>query len=109
MTLHHVYEGLGVDTEKRVWLCWKCKSILGNAEENFKKFLLVREIPWEEIYPPTPGFRPDPAFAVFREFVCPHCGLAIENENFPPGYPPIDEFQLDIDSMIEKDKREQTT
>jgi len=102
--IHHIYEGLGLDTEKRAWVCWKCKKELGNGEENFKKFLLVREVPWEKIYPDKPGFRPDPNFCIMREYYCPECGLMIENENVPPGYPPIEEFKIDIDSLIEKDK-----
>ncbi len=105
MTVHHVYEGLGLDTVKRTWLCWKCKSELGSAEKNFKQFLRVREVPWDEIYPPLPGFRPDPAFVVLREYYCPKCGLMIENENFPPGYPPLNEFQIDIDALINKDEQ----
>ena len=97
--MRQMLESLGLDVERKLWMCFRCSGELGDAHENYKSFLLVHEVSAEVVYPPWIGFRPSPDFTTIREYACPHCGVLMDVEYAPPGYPPLHDFQPDVDAI----------
>ena len=100
MSRRQIMEYLDLDLKTRKWYCHHCDYELGAAEDNFKKHLLICERDPKEIYPPE--LAGDPEYCLIREFYCPGCGIMMDVEVVPPGYPLIHNIELDIDSIIEK-------
>ena len=81
---------------------------LGSARESYKRGCVVAERAVTDVYPPVfPEGSPytlttDPQWGVFVEFYCPGCGTMIVNECLPPGYPPPNDIQPDIDALKAK-------
>jgi acetone carboxylase, gamma subunit len=109
MPLVRITEYLDIDTDTEMWRCNRCGRELISARENYKTGCLVYERDPDEILPPI--FPPDKAefhlgvvdgYGVFVEFYCPGCGIMIENELLPEGYPPTYDLELDIDALKAK-------
>jgi acetone carboxylase gamma subunit len=86
--------------KQRIVKC-DCGCEFGDWRENWKlkAVLHVRNTRQKlaEIYP---GPRcPDPAWCEIREFYCPGCGIQLEVESVPPGYPVTFDFLPDIDAF----------
>lgn len=82
-----------------------CGHELGDYRVNWKlhALLYVRETEeaLEEIYAgPRKGLRP--GMAEVREFYCPGCGIQLEVECVPPGYPITFDFLPDIDGFYQE-------
>jgi N-methylhydantoinase B len=73
-------EGLAVH-ENRHYGCAKCGADLGPVSQNYKERCIRNDLPIEACNPivgdPKRFIDPRPQF---RQFCCPGCGLAIENE-----------------------------
>jgi acetone carboxylase gamma subunit len=67
--------------ENRHYGCAKCGTDLGSVQENYKTSCVRNDLPIEACNPivgdPKRFIDPLPQF---RQFCCPGCGLAIENE-----------------------------
>jgi len=63
------------------WCCAKCSTDLGSTQDNYKLGCVRNDLPIEASNPiagdPKRFIDPLPQF---RQFCCPRCGLAIENE-----------------------------
>ena len=63
------------------WCCAKCSTDLGSIETNYKLGCVRNDLPIEASNPivgdPQRFIDPTPQF---RQFCCPGCGLAVENE-----------------------------
>jgi len=81
-----------------------CGYEFGDYKKNWKlrSLIYVRSTVEEirEIYPdPT---RPEPEWCEIREYICPKCGTMLDVESLPPGYPILNEFQPDIETLYIK-------
>jgi acetone carboxylase, gamma subunit len=87
-------------SKKRIVKC-DCGHEFGDWRENWKlqAVVFVRNTARRlaEIYPGPRS--PDPAWCEIREFYCPGCGVQLEVENVPPGYPVSFDFLPDIDGL----------
>ncbi|HVA41127.1 MAG TPA: acetone carboxylase subunit gamma [Candidatus Binataceae bacterium] len=78
-----------------------CGHEFGDWRENWKFKALIharntrRKL--REIYPGPRS--PDPDWCEIREFYCPGCGVQLEVENVPPGYPINFDFLPDLDAF----------
>ena len=102
-----ITEYLDVDLDSSIWICHVCDRVLIEADQNYKRGLLVYERDPKEIWPPIfPDFEFNLSIAdgygVFVEFYCPSCGTMIENECLPEGYPVTHDIQLDLDALRTK-------
>jgi acetone carboxylase gamma subunit len=85
---------------RRVVKC-DCGHDFGDWRENWKLNALIhvrdtrRKL--AEIYRGPRS--PDPAWCEIREFYCPRCGVQLEVESVPPGYPVTFDFLPDIDAF----------
>jgi N-methylhydantoinase B len=75
----HATENLVVKAGR--WCCAKCSTDLGSSKSNYKNGCVRNDLPIEAANPivgdPKRFIDPLPQF---RQFCCPGCGLAIENE-----------------------------
>jgi hypothetical protein len=79
------------------WCCAKCSTDLGPVQNNYKLGCIRNDLPIEASNPivgdskrfidPTPQF---------RQFCCPGCGLAIENEIAIESDPPLKDVELAV-------------
>lgn len=86
--------------EDRIVKC-DCGYEYGDYRENWKlkAFIYVRETEEkldEVFFGPR---KPDPKFCEVREYYCPGCGVQLEVETLPVGYPAIFDFLPDIDAF----------
>lgn len=94
---------LGIDLNEERWICRRCAEPLDDARDNFKHGLLVNERDPEEIHRPIIGdeyqytYTPDSDWCRILEYYCPGCGVQVETEYLPPGHPPENEIQPDLD------------
>lgn len=104
-----ITEYLDIDTDRETWVCNRCGRELISARENYKRGCRVYERDPDEIMPPI--FPPEKTdfhlgvtkgYGVFVEFYCPGCGIMVENELLPEGYPPTHDIELDIDALKAK-------
>jgi acetone carboxylase gamma subunit len=99
---------LGIDLDAEQWRCRRCGAELDDATENFKHGLLVNERDPDEIHRPLIGdeyeytYSPDPEWCRILEYYCPGCGVQVETEYLPPGHPPTNEIQPDLDWLREE-------
>lgn len=81
-----------------------CGYEFGDVKQNWKLSALVyvrdTKEKINEIYPDKLGC--DPEWMHLREYICPGCGVLLETEAVPPGYPIVFDFQPDIDAFYEK-------
>jgi len=76
-----------------------CGHEFGDYKINWKEnaLIYVRDTAekLEEIYPGPRKCNPE--WMHIREYYCPGCGIQLEVENLPPGYPIIMDFLPDLD------------
>jgi acetone carboxylase gamma subunit len=100
------YLGINLDDER--WVCRRCAETLDDAAENFKHGLLVNERDPGEIHRPLIGeeyeytYKPDPEWCRILEYYCPGCGVQVETEYLPPGHPPQNEIQPDLEWLRDR-------
>ncbi|MBM3301145.1 MAG: acetone carboxylase subunit gamma, partial [Deltaproteobacteria bacterium] len=78
-----------------------CGHDFGDYQSNWKLEALVyvrdTEESLQEVYPPK--MHSDPRWIVLREYYCPGCKSQLEVEAVPPGYPPVFDFQPDLEAF----------
>lgn len=107
-----ITEYLDVDLDSEMWCCHVCEHELIAATENYKRGLVVRERDPKEIYPPI--FKEGgvwtltvvDGYGVFVEYYCPNCGVCMENECLPVGFPPPHDIELDVAALKQAHARE---
>jgi len=86
-------ENLAVRGER--YCCAKCAADLGSIKDNYKLGCVRKDLPIEASNPivgdPKRFIDPQPQF---RQFCCPGCGLAIENEIAVADEPPLRDVEL---------------
>jgi N-methylhydantoinase B len=77
------------------WCCAKCSTDLGRVGENYKAGCVRNDLPITASNPIVgdPGRFIDPV-PQFRQFCCPGCGVAIENEIALEGDPLLKDVEL---------------
>lgn len=79
----------------------RCGLVLGDYRVNWKLGALVRvrddDQSLSEVYGPEHGL--DPELCELRELVCPGCGVLLEVDTAPPGYPLTFEFLPDLNAL----------
>jgi acetophenone carboxylase len=100
-----ITEYLELDVSEEQWYCAECNVKLGDARRNPKELCLIRERDLTEVYPPWFGYTADPDYCSLREFYCPHCGVMIDVTYTPPGYPVVNDIDVDLDAL----KKRKTT
>jgi hypothetical protein len=87
----HYY--LDVDENKKI-KCRKCKQIICDATENYKKYAPRAEISPSEV----PGFRPvaNQSFTMYYEYYCPCCFTLLDVEVAERGAPPLWDIQVKL-------------
>lgn len=95
-----ITEYIDLDLNKEVWVCNKCDHEIIDANENFKKGLLVYDRDPREIHQPVIEgdytFSPDPNWVRLVEFYCPGCGTMVETETLAVGHPITHDIELDV-------------
>ena len=101
-----VTEYLEIDLVTERWRCRRCNEDLGSARDNYKRGLLVYDRDPREIHRPLIDdkryrytFAPDPTWCRILEYYCPGCGTQVETEYLPPGHPPTNDIEFDIDDL----------
>lgn len=101
-----VTDALVIDLNAERWVCARCEHTLGDARRPYKAGLLVREREPSDIHAPIIDpkryeftFSPDPDWCAILEYCCPHCGHLMEVEYLPPGHPPANDIEFDIDAL----------
>ena len=105
MSPYPITEYLAIDLEKELWVCRCCGREIGNARENYKFGLLMRERHPAEVHSSglnEPRFHPDPSWCRIIEMFCPGCATMVEVEYLPPGHPLTHDIEIDIDSLKER-------
>ncbi|GAC1623488.1 MAG: hypothetical protein NVS9B10_08550 [Nevskia sp.] len=98
-------EYLQIELDSERWLCRVCTHDIGPARSPYKEGLLVHARDPREIHKPIldPSyeftFAPDPAWVQILEYYCPGCGTMVEVEYLPPGHPPLNDMEFDIDAL----------
>lgn len=98
-------EYLQIDLDRELWLCRVCEHEIGAARSPYKEGLLVHVRDPREIHRPIldPAyeftFAPDPAWVSILEYYCPGCGTMVEVEYLPPGHPPLNDMEFDLDAL----------
>jgi N-methylhydantoinase B len=89
-----VTEGLAIHANRRFG-CAKCGADLGSVSHNYKDYCIRNDLPIEACNPiigdPKRFIDPTPQF---RQFCCPGCGLAIENEVAIADDPPLRDVEI---------------
>ncbi|MCD6041298.1 MAG: hypothetical protein K0R40_901 [Burkholderiales bacterium] len=87
-------EGLAIHANRRFG-CAKCGADLGPVSHNYKDYCVRNDLPIEAANPivgdPKRFIDPTPQF---RQFCCPGCGLAIENEVAVADDPPLRDVEI---------------
>jgi acetone carboxylase gamma subunit len=101
-----VTDSLEIDLDREVWQCGRCGHNLGSARRSYKHGLLVRARDPAEVHRPildpkryAMTFAPKPEWVRILEYCCPNCATLIETEYLPPGHPPLEDMQFDLDSL----------
>jgi acetone carboxylase gamma subunit len=78
-----------------------CGFEFGDYHQNWKLTALIyvrdTEEKLQEIYPPL--MHSKPTWIQLREYFCPRCRAQLEVEALPPGYPPVFDFQPDLETF----------
>ncbi len=81
-----------------------CGHEFGDWRENWKLSALIfarnTRATLAQIY--SGPRSPDPQWCEIREFYCPGCGVQLEVESVPPGYPITFDFLPDLDAFYEQ-------
>ncbi|CAJ1583543.1 acetone carboxylase subunit gamma [[Mycobacterium] wendilense] len=97
-------EYLGIDPTARQWVCLPCKHVIGPADSDYKRGLLLYDRDPRDIYPVglpgERGYAPDPNWCRIVEYYCPNCATQIETEYLPPGHPLTRDMDIDVDALI---------
>lgn len=97
-------EYLGIDLNTRKWLCRRCSHVIGPADADYKRGLLLYDRDPRDIYPQglpgERGFTPDPQWCRIVEYYCPGCGTQLETEYLPPGHPITRDMDIDVDALV---------
>jgi N-methylhydantoinase B len=84
-----------IDRDAGCWRCHRCGHALGPLAANPKLAMAVLEHAVHEL---LPGLMPVSAFVddevVWRQFLCPGCGVRMATEAAYPDEPPLQEFSL---------------
>lgn len=101
-----ITDALIIDLESEQWVCRSCDHDLGSAREPYKHFMRVGVRDPKEIHTPIIDpekyeftFAPDPEWVQIVEYYCPHCARLAEAEYLPPGHPPTNDIEFDIDAL----------
>lgn len=96
-------EYLEIDLAGRTWNCRRCGHVVGPAEQDYKRGLLLHDRDPREIHPPRIDgehtFAPDPRWCRIVEYYCPGCGVQMEAEYLPPGHPLTRDIEIDVDAL----------
>ena len=98
-------EYLAIDLDRVLWECRVCNHGGGSARAPYKEGLLVHARDPREIHKPIldPSyeftFAPDPNWVQIVEYYCPECGTMMEVEYLPPGHPPLNDLEFDLDAL----------
>jgi acetone carboxylase gamma subunit len=99
-------EYLQIDLDRELWMCRVCATDLGPARSPYKEGLLVYARDPREIHKPILNpelydftFAPDPKWVQILEYYCPECGTLMEVEYLPPGHPPVNDMEFDLDAL----------
>ncbi len=98
-------EYLQIDLDRELWQCRVCDHEVGPAREPYKHGLLVCARDPREIHKPIldPSyeftFAPDPTWVQIVEYYCPECATMMEVEYLPPGHPPLNDMEFDLDAL----------
>ena len=99
-------EYLTIDLGTEQWVCRVCEHELGSARGNYKEGMLVYARDPREIHKPILNpelyeftFAPDPKWVQILEYYCPGCGTLMEAEYLPPGHPPVNDMEFDMDAL----------
>ncbi len=85
--------------DERIVKC-SCGQEFGDYRENWKLKALIHVLNEEELKALYPYYgSPDPSYNEIREYYCPGCGVQLEVESVPFGYPAIFDFLPDIDTF----------
>lgn len=88
------------DDGSRVVKC-DCGHEFGDYRRNWKLNALVfvrdTEEKLQEVFPPKMHSKPE--WIELREYYCPGCKAQLEVEAVPPGYPPVFDFQPDLEAF----------
>ena len=107
MSQRAITEYLAIDLARELWICRRCGCEIGNARENYKYGLLIRERNPAEVHSSgldEPRFHPDPSWCRIVEMFCPGCATMIEVEYLPPGHPLTHDLEIDIDALKQADQ-----
>jgi len=100
-----ITEYINLDVKNKQWLCNTCDHNLGNAEDSYKKGLLLYNRDPGEIHDPhVEGeytFSPDANWVRIVEFYCPGCGTMVETETLAVGHPLTHDIEIDLDNINE--------
>lgn len=99
MSQIQVLENLAIDSRdgRSVFVCNRCESALGPAEEDYKRHCMYRERPVQELgrlFGDPRRFVDDDI--VFREFMCPQCGGLFDTEINRASEPPVHDISVRI-------------
>ena len=101
-----ITEYLEIDLDKELWHCRVCNHEVCTARKPYKEGLLVYARDPREIHKPILDetryeftFAPDPKWVQILEFYCPSCATLMETEYLPPGHPPVNDIELDLDAL----------
>ncbi|MDO8210101.1 hydantoinase B/oxoprolinase family protein [Conexibacter sp. CPCC 206217] len=88
-----------------VTCCTACAGVLCDADENYKLAASTLDTSLHEL---DPSIYIDPATevdddVVYRMFLCPDCGVALENELTLRDEPPVWDIQLDTAKLVRRD------
>jgi|SRR5271154_1608358 acetone carboxylase, gamma subunit len=99
-------EYLEIDLQRELWMCRVCHHEIGSARRPYKEGLLVSARDPREIHAPILNsewyeftFAPDPKWVQILEYYCPECGTMVEVEYLPPGHPPLNDMEFDLDAL----------
>jgi len=99
-------EYLAIDLDTERWTCRRCEHDIGDANDDYKKGLLLNPRDPGEVHKPLIDpekyeftFQPDKRWCQIVEFYCPGCGTMVEVEYLIPGHPPLYQHEVDIKAL----------
>jgi N-methylhydantoinase B len=94
---------IGVNSEdgQFVYVCTRCDVVLCAADENYKEWSATIDSSLAEIDPTvfSDPSRDVDGDIVYRMFLCPHCGIALENELTLRSEPPVWDTKIDLSTI----------
>lgn len=103
-------EYLRIDIASRTWSCVRCAHVIGSADADYKRGLLLYDRDPRDIYPARfdgeHSYAPDPSWCRIVEYYCPGCGTQVETEYLPPGHPLTRDIAIDVDELAARAARD---